>query len=348
MLLDAIFTECVTRNASDIHIKEWETIMLRIEGKLVKSDDGTLPNKIVMFDLLYTLLNRKKERISYFKHNLEIDFGYIHKDGTSYRWNAYMYMGKIAVALRKISDTIQNLIELGMPKSLKKVLQAKQWLFLVTWPTGNGKSTTMASMLEAINEFRNEHIITIEDPIEFIFKNKQSLFSQREIGRDTASFAQAIRSAMREDADIIMIGEIRDSETMEIALSLAETGHLVFSTLHTSGSVQTINRMIQFFPAIIEWQIRSRIAESLIGVLSQRLVPRKDHAGRVAIHEIMYVTSGIKNLITKWDLSQIPNAIELGRWDGMTMMQHHAESLRDTGVIEERVYAGYFTNQNSR
>ncbi len=347
MLLDAIFTECVTRDASDIHVKEWEPIMLRVDGKLVKSSESTLPNKIVMFDLLYTLLFRKKERISYFKHNFEVDFWYTHKDGTSYRGNAYMYMGKIAVALRKIPETIQNLVELGMPKSLKKVLQAKQWLFLVTGPTGNGKSTTMASMLDAINEFRNEHIITIEDPIEYVFKNKQSIFSQREIGRDTLSFWQAIRSAMREDADIIMIGEIRDSETMEIALSLAETGHLVFSTLHTSGSVQTINRMIQFFPAIIEAQIRTRIAESLIWVLSQRLILKKDQSERVAIREIMYVNSGIKNLITKWDLSQIPNMIQLSQWDGMNSMQRHAESLRDAWVIEERAYAGYFVNQTS-
>lgn len=143
-------------------------------------------------------------------------------------------------------------------------------------PTGSGKSTTMASLLEGINEFRSEHIITIEDPIEYIFKNKKSLFSQREVGRDTLSFSHAIRSAMREDADIIMIGEIRDAETMEVAMNLAETGHLVFSTLHTSGSVQTISRMIQFFPSEIEDQIRTRISDSLIGVMSQRLIPRVD------------------------------------------------------------------------
>jgi twitching motility protein PilT len=169
----------------------------------------------------------------------------------------------------------------------------------------------MASMLDAINEFRNEHIITIEDPIEYIFHNKKSIFSQREVGRDTLSFAHAIRSAMREDADIIMIGEIRDTETMEIALSLAETGHLVFSTLHTSGSVQTLSRMIQFFPSELEVQVQNRLADSLIGVLSQRLVTRKDGKGRIAIRELMYVTSGIRNLIVQGDFTQIPNAIEM-------------------------------------
>ena len=208
-------------------------------------------------------------------------------------------MGKIGIAIRRIPEEIANLLELGLPKSIGKVLQAKQGLFLVTGPTGSGKSTTMASMLNAINEVRSEHIITIEDPVEYIFKNKKSIISQREIGRDTLTFAQAIRAAMREDADIIMIGEIRDTETMEIAMNLAETGHLVFSTLHTSGSVQTISRMIQFFPTEIEAQIRTRIADSLIGVLSQRLIPRSDTTGRVAIREVMFANSAIRNLINK-------------------------------------------------
>ncbi len=197
--------------------------MLRIEGNLVPSDIGIQPDKIAMFDFLYNFLYRKKERISVFKNNMELDFGYVHTEGTSYRGNAYMYMNKIGIALRRISDMMPNLLELGIPKSIGKVLQAKQGLFLVTGPTGSGKSTTMASMLDAINEVRSEHILTIEDPIEYIFHNKKSIISQREIGRDTLSFSHAIRAAMREDADIIMIGEIRDAETMEIALSLAET-----------------------------------------------------------------------------------------------------------------------------
>lgn len=157
----------------------------------------------------------------------------------------------------------------------------------------------MASILENINESRADHILTIEDPIEYVFKNKQSIFAQREVGRDTLSFGNAIKSAMREDSDIIMIGEIRDAETMETALSLSETGHLVFSTLHTSGSVQTVNRITQFFPTTVEPQIRARIAESLIGVLSQRLIPTKDKKSRIAIREMMYVNTGIKNLIMK-------------------------------------------------
>lgn len=344
MIIQKLFQECEERGASDIHIKEGEPIMFRIEWKLVPSVTGVHPDKILMFDLLYTLLYKKKEKISAFKHNMEADFGFIYEEKTSYRGNAYMYMGKIGIALRRIPDNIKNLVELGIPKSIGKALRAKQWLFLVTGPTGSGKSTTMASMLDAINEFRTEHIITIEDPVEYLFKNKKSIISQREVGRDTNSFSQAIRSAMREDADIIMIGEIRDAETMEIALSLAETGHFVISTLHTSWSVETISRMLQFFPSEIEVQIRTRIANSLVGVLSQRLIPLKNGSGRVAIREIMYVTSPIRNLINKWDLLQIPNTIETSGDEGMITMRKYANTLRDKWIVEEKSYSAYFIN----
>lgn len=343
-LIETLLAECVEKGASDIHIKEWEPLILRIEWQLGPSNNPIRPTRIDMFDFLYHFLGKKKERISYFKNNLELDFGYVYTDGTSYRGNAYMYMNKIGIALRRISDKMPNLIELGIPKSVGKILQAQQGLFLVTWPTGSGKSTTMASMLDAINEVRSEHIITIEDPIEYIFHNKKSIISQREIGRDTLTFTHAIRAAMREDADIIMIGEIRDAETMEIALSLAETGHLVFSTLHTSGSAQTISRMIQFFPTEIEQQVRTRIADSLLGVLSQRLIPRSDTDGRIAIREIMYTNSAIRNLISKWDLLQIPNVIETSSEDGMVTMKHYAALLREKWIVEEKSYRGFFTN----
>lgn len=347
MFLYNLFDEAASRSASDIHIKEWERPIIRVEWTLIDSTVDVHPDKIMMFDALYTLMYGKKERISYFKHNLEIDFGYVHSDGHSYRWNAYMYSGKMAIAIRKIPEIIKNLVELWLPKSLSKVLQAKQWLFLITWPTGSGKSTSMASMVDAINEFRTEHIITIEDPIEYLFHNKHSRISQREVGRDTLSFSHAIRAVLREDADIIMIGEIRDAETMEIAMTLAETGHLVFSTLHTASTVQTLTRIIQFFPSDIENQIRTRIADSLIGVLSQRLISRIDTPGRIAIREIMYMNSGIRNLVIKWDFIQIPNAIETWADEGMITMRRYAESLRDRGIVEEKEYKGYFVNDTN-
>ena len=187
----------------------------------------------------------------------------------------------------------------------------------------------MVSVIDRINENRQEHIVTIEDPVEFIFTDKKSIFSQREVGRDTDSFVAAIRAAMREDPDIVMVGEMRDKETVEAAMNLAETGHLVFSTLHTSGSVQTINRLIQFFNPDIQAQVRVRLADSLLGVLSQRLLPKANEPGRVGIHELMYITPAIKNLIKSGDLIQINNNIELGTQDGMITMRNSADRLRD-------------------
>ena len=204
----------------------------------------------------------------------------------------------------------------------------------------------MVSIIDRINETRKEHIVTIEDPIEFIFSDKKSIFSQREVGRDTNSFVAAIRAAMREDPDIVMVGEMRDKETVEAALNLAETGHLVFSTLHTAGSVQTINRLVQFFHPDIQTQVRVRLGDSLLGVLSQRLLPKASGHGRVAVHELMYVTSAIKNLIKSGDLIQINNNIELGTQDGMIAMRASAEKLRDAGMVNEEDYIGYFTNDN--
>ena len=204
----------------------------------------------------------------------------------------------------------------------------------------------MVSIIDRINETRKEHIVTIEDPIEFIFSDKKSIFSQREVGRDTESFVTAIRAAMREDPDIVMVGEMRDKETVEAALNLAETGHLVFSTLHTAGSVQTVNRLVQFFSPDVQTQVRVRLGDSLLGVLSQRLLPKASGSGRVAIHELMYVTSAVKNLIKSGDLIQINNNIELGSQEGMIAMRASAEKLRDAGVVKEEDYIGYFTNDN--
>jgi twitching motility protein PilT len=202
----------------------------------------------------------------------------------------------------------------------------------------------MVSIIDRINQLRREHIVTIEDPIEFIFTGQQSIFSQREVGRDTDSFVTAIRAAMREDPDIVMVGEMRDKETVEAALNLAETGHLVLSTLHTAGSVQTINRTIQYFHPDIQNQVRIRLGDALLGVLSQRLIPRIDGKGRIAIFELMFMNSAIRNLIKSNDLVQINNCIELGTQDGMITMRASADRLHGAGIISEKDYIGYFTN----
>ena len=284
----------------------------------------------------------KKREAFYTVH--DVDFAYIAKDGTPFRVNGFFKLGRLGFVLRRIERDAKKMEDLGLPEGVSKILTAKQGLFLITGPTGSGKSTTMVSIIDRINETRREHIITIEDPVEFIFTDKNSIFSQREAGRDTEGFVSAISAAMREDPDIVMVGEMRDKETVEAAMNLAETGHLVFSTLHTSGSVQTINRLIQFFHPDIQNQVRIRLADSLLGVLSQRLIPKADGHGRAAIHELMFITPAIRNLIKSGDLVQINNNIELGSQEGMITMRNSADKLAEKGVVKLEDYIGYFTN----
>lgn len=251
----------------------------------------------MMHKLTLELLLGDDKKFQEFLVRHDMDFAYVSADGTPFRVNGFFKLGRIGFVLRRIERESKKMEDLGLPSGVSKILTSKQGLFLITGPTGSGKSTTMVSVIDRINEERQEHIITIEDPVEFIFTDKKSIFSQREVGRDTDSFVAAIRAAMREDPDIVMVGEMRDKETVEAAMNLAETGHLVFSTLHTSGSVQTINRLIQFFNPDIQSQVRVRLADSLLGVLSQRLLPRANEPGRVGIHELMFITPAIKNLI---------------------------------------------------
>lgn len=316
----------------------------RIHGELGKLTQAPKLETPAIKSLVHELFHGDPEKIEHFATNRDADFAYVSADGTPFRINGFYKLGKVGFVMRRIERDAKNMEDLGLPPGVSKLLTAKQGLFLITGPTGSGKSTTMVSVIDKINEQRREHIITIEDPIEFIFKDKNSIFSQREVGRDTNSFVSAIRAAMREDPDIVMVGEMRDKETVEAAMNLAETGHLVFSTLHTSGSVQTINRLIQFFHPDIQNQVRVRLADSLLGVLSQRLVPKAEGHGRVGIHELMFITPAIKNLIKSGDLVQINNNIELGSQEGMIPMRNSADKLRDAGIIKEEDYIGYFTN----
>lgn len=310
-LIEKILAHAISINASDIHISQDDFIGFRVHGELAKFKEGGVFNKELTMELVRGLYLNDQEKIAEFFHKRDSDFAYVAIDGTPFRVNGFFKLGRIGFVLRRIEREAKRMEDLGLPEGVKKILPSKQGLFLITGPTGSGKSTTMVSIIDKINETRNEHIITIEDPVEFIFTDKKSIFSQREVGRDTDSFVSAIRGAMREDPDIVVVGEMRDKETVEAAINLAETGHLVFSTLHTSGSVQTINRLVQFFHPDIQNQVRTRLGDCLLGVLSQRLIPRASGHGRVAIHEIMYVTPAIKNLIKSGDLVQINNNIEL-------------------------------------
>lgn len=347
--IEGILAYAIKVKASDIHIAEGDYLGFRVHGEIGKMTQGWEKAKVskeMIHKLTMELLRGDEKKFKEFFEKHDMDFAYVSNDGTPFRVNGFFKLGRIGFVLRRIEREARKMEELGLPDWVKKVLTAKQGLFLVTGPTGSGKSTTMVSVIDRINENRQEHIITIEDPVEFIFTDKKSIFSQREVGRDTDSFVHAIRAAMREDPDIVMVGEMRDKETVEAAMNLAETGHLVFSTLHTSGSVQTINRLIQFFNPDIQTQVRVRLADSLLGVLSQRLLPKANEPGRVGIHELMFITPAIKNLIKSGDLIQINNNIELGTQDGMISMRNSADALRDQWIVREEDYSGFFTNDD--
>ena len=343
--IEGLLTYAINNSASDIHISEWDYVAFRIHGKLWKAKQAWIFSKEIVEKLAEQLFKDNKDNINKFFAKRDADFAFVAKDGTPFRVNGYFKLWKLGFVLRRIEREAKKMEDLGLPSWLEKIINAKQWLFLITGPTWSGKSTTMVSILDKINEIRDEHIITIEDPIEFIFSDKQSIFSQREVWRDTESFVSAIRAAMREDPDIVMVWEMRDKETVEAAINLAETGHLVFSTLHTSWSVETINRVIQFFNSDIQEQVRVRLADSMLGVLSQRLIP-KIWWWRVGIHELMFLTSWIKNLIKSWDLIQINNNIEMWSKEWMIRMRASAEILKEKWIVKEEDYIWYFTNED--
>lgn len=327
--------------ASDIHISEWENIWFRVDWKLWKANWTMVTNEIA-HQMLKDLLRWDENLINHFLENRDLDFAFIHTDKTPFRINAFYKLWRMAFVMRKIASKPKSMDELGLPEWVKKFTKAKQWLILVTGPTWSGKSTSMISILDAINKTRREHILTIEDPVEFIFQDDQSIFSQREIWKDTKWFAQALRAAMREDPDIVMVWEMRDKETVEAAMELAETGHLVISTLHTAWSVQTITRLVNFFHPELQHSVRYKLWDILFWVLSQRLIPKADWKWRAWIYEIMMMTPWIKSLVRSWDLVQINNAIEMGRAEWMIWMKNYADSLRDQWIIKEEDYINYF------
>ena len=338
-------------NISDLHLSGGESIAYRLNGEIIREEKaGKLTNEIVEV-ILRQLFQWNPQRFDKFLGDKEADFAYQSKTGTPYRVNAFLTIGKIGIAMRKINWTAKNVEDFmftDIAESVKKnILGAKKWLYLVTWPTWSGKSTSLVAMLEYINQTRSEHIITIEDPIEFLFQPKKCLISQREIGHDTWSFANALRAAMREDPNIIFVGEIRDRETADSALSLAETGHLVFSTLHTNSAANTVNRLISFFPPEIQESVCDRLATSLIGVQSQFLVKSKDGKSRVGVYEVMLNTTSVRNNIKKREIEQIDNIIETSSLIGMINLKKYAQRLIDKWIIDQSEVQRLFIGQGS-
>lgn len=303
----------VDKNASDIHLMSGTAPMIRIDGRLSAIVNEKELSSEECESYINNLLNSEQQ--TRLKEQKEIDFSFSF-DTTRFRVNVFYQKGTIAASLRLIPSKIKNFTQLGLPPILEKFTLASQGIVIISGPTGHGKSSTLAAMIEHINTSRNSHIITIEDPIEYLFANQKCIITQREIGNDTRSFARALRSCFREDPDIILIGEMRDLETIETALTLAETGHLVLTTLHTNSSSQTADRIIDVFPAHQQSQIRSQLASVILGVVSQRLIP-KVNGGRVAACEIMLANNAVRNVIREGKTHQLNNIIQTSASEGM-------------------------------
>jgi twitching motility protein PilT len=302
------------QGASDLHLSVGKHPTVRIDGSLVPLSNEPILTPEMTAGLIGALLNEEQqERLITEK---EIDFAFSYENKIRFRINVYFQKGYLSAALRLIPVQIRTIEELNLPQVLHQFCQAQQGFFLAVGPAGHGKTTTLAALIDEINHKRMEHIITIEDPIEYTFTQDRALIDQREVGEDTVSFHRGLRSVLRQDPDVIMIGEMRDPESISIALTAAETGHLVFSTLHTNSASQTIDRIVDSFPAAQQGQIRSQLATSLIGIVSERLIPRIS-GGRIPVCEIMFANSAIKNLIREKKTYQIDLVIETSVQDGM-------------------------------
>lgn len=334
--------ETVAREgASDLHLSAGRQPTLRIDGDLIplKKQPILAPEDSEGF--ANVILN-EDQQVS-FKKQKAIDLSYSYKDSARFRVNVYKQFGTTAIALRFIPTVIRTIEELHLPQTLQKLVELKQGFVLITGPAGQGKSTTLAAMLNSINQKRAEHIITIEDPIEYIFPQHRSIIDQREVGRDALSFPAALRESFRQDPDVIMLGEMRDIETIATTISAAETGHLVFATLHTNSAAQTIDRIIDSFPSTQQNQVRSQLALTLAGIISQRLVPRIE-GGRIPAVEILFATHAVRNLIRENKIHEIALVIETNSDDGMISMNRSLSDLVKRGEISMETAEGYSTS----
>lgn len=332
--LDEILSQLVKRKGSDLHLKVSRPPLFRIAGKLVPTEyDKLSPDDIKQ--LVYSIMN--PYQIQRFEDEWEIDFSYGLPKVARFRVNCFYQRGIMGAVFRSVPYKIPTLDDLGMPPVLKDIALKTQGLILVTGPTGSGKSTTLAGMIDHINSNRYCHIMTIEDPIEFVYQDKSSVINQRELGSDTKTFASALKHVLRQDPDVILIGEMRDIETMSIAVTAAETGHLVFSTLHTNDAQQSVDRIIDSFPSEQQNQVRMQLSMALRAVVSQRLVKRADIDGRVAAVEIMINSPTITKLIQEGNTSQINKAIESSvTYYRMQTLNQSLVALVKNGVITEQ------------
>jgi len=310
----SILQRAINSRASDLHLVSLEKPVIRVDGQLQKLEDENTLSTEEAQELIATTL--KAEYVSKLKSEKEVDFSFDF-DGARVRANVYFEAGRVAGSFRFIPQEIKLIPELGLPPIIQEFGNREQGLLVITGPTGHGKSTTIAAIIEYINQNFANHVVTIEDPVEYVFKNKKSILTQRELSTDTLSFSRALRSVLREDPDVVLVGEMRDVETFEAALTIAETGHLVLTTLHTNSASQTPDRIIDVFPKNQQSQIRQQLANVLVGVVSQRLIQKASGSGRIAVCEIMVANQAIRSLIREGKTHMIQSVIQTSASEGM-------------------------------
>jgi twitching motility protein PilT len=343
MDLTELLAFVVKNKASDLHLSSGLPPMIRVHGDIRRINVPPLEHKDV-HGMVYDIMNDGQRK--FYEENLECDFSFAVPNLARFRVNAFVQQRGAAAVLRTIPSKVLTLDELKCPKIFVEIADQPRGIVLVTGPTGSGKSTTLAAMINHINETEQGHILTIEDPIEFVHESKKSLINQREVGPHTLSFSNALRSALREDPDVILVGEMRDLETIRLALTGAETGHLVFGTLHTSSAAKTIDRVVDVFPAAEKEMVRAMLSESIRAVISQTLLKTKDGSGRVAAHEIMIGTPAIRNLIRENKIAQMYSAIQTGRNIGMQTLDQNLQEMVQRSVISSGEARGKAANKD--
>jgi twitching motility protein PilT len=340
--IQQLFKSMVENNASDLHITNGNSPCIRVNGSITKIKTAALtPDDTKR--LIYQILT--EEQKNEFEKNMELDFSFGIKGLARFRANVFYSKGAVAAVFRQIPSVIPDFKALNLPQVLMSMTDVSNGLILVTGPTGSGKSTTLAAMLDRLNQNEPGHILTLEDPIEFVHQHKTCIVNQREIGSDSLDFHRALKSLLRQDPDIVLIGELRDRETIEAALEIAETGHLVFGTLHTNSCVQTINRIINVFPSDQQAQIRTLLSFVLQGVVAQQLIPKSFGKGRVAGVEVLIPTPAIRNLVREDKIHQVYSQMQIGQDEtGMITMNQCLKSFCDKGLIDNDTAVSYTTN----
>jgi twitching motility protein PilT len=341
--LNKLLSVVLERDSSDLHLMVGEPPVIRVDTQLIRLDNYQILSNDNISDLLNVLLTPTQKKM--FEADMQIDFSYAFKDNIRFRVNAYRQKGVLGVALRVVPNRIKTVEELNLPSTVRKFIERKQGLILMVGPTGHGKSTALAALINEINNTRAEHILTIEDPIEFVFTPAKSIISQRELYLDTPSFANSLRAALREDINVVLVGEMRDLDSISAALTVAETGHLVFGTLHTNDAGQSIDRIVDVFPTGQQDQIRSQLASVLVAIVSLRLLP-KIGGGRIPAYEILVSNHAVRNVIRDNKIYEIPNIIHTNLEEGMVPLDKTLALLVKQGLVEFEVAQNYVTDND--